>query len=1148
MAMKTTETKWMVALMTCSLLSAPIGETVLAADQLLKESVEVKESQSDEAKTALDQDNTAKKETEGDNSANETEKDQAVPSDSDKTAPKELTEELKQNPYFPKEPTQEDIEGAYVEPGDIAPPPAASIYGKRSRGSSINDEIIRGLNSGVFKKTKIEFRHNTIIDRFSYNDGVGKPRGIVIHETANPNSTIENEIAYMLNNWRSAFVHAYTDKSKIIEVHPTDYAAWGAGPVANQYFMHIELVEHPGDQQGFLQSVSNDAYYAAYKLKEYNLVPSRAYGKGEGNFGGTVWSHHEVSSYLGGTNHTDPTGYFAKFNYDMGQFFELLLYHYNQIDADIFDMDESYTSYGEIVKDDKQGIYSDPYNSINAEKVGDEATYLHKKVSITGKATNKRTKQVYYQFSYEGKKIGWLEASLFHELDQVEYNKAVDFEASVKSQSETSWHGIYDGIYNTETNVNEIGKGSQYANKAVHIKREAKTKHATWYLFELAGKEIGWMDSRAFNNYQSISYDKEVKFDKKVAKTGPITDDIPNTHAGIQVVDQLKNYTGDVLAVAREAKTGEGIWYQVKANGQVLGWASQAAFSDPDKIYGEKPVHYEQVDVVDEQASVYNKILGTSSDVKEVGKVGDFNTKYASLMRARSAKQISALNVVKEARTDAGLWYELANKQDKKIGWVESQAISIPNRLEYRAHVRNKGWLPYVSAGDLSGTTGENRPLEAFSMNLKDTKDLDISYRAHVQNVGWMSWAKNGEIGGTVGQAQHVEAMSVKLTGKEKDNYDVYYRVHAKNFGWLDWAKNGENAGTQGYNYHIESYEVEIVPKGEKAPGKTDRPFVVAPPTVRYQAHVKNVGWQGPKTNGATSGTVGEAKHVEAIRAGLTNRPFSGSIRYQAYAQNKGWLEPVDALGNAGTSGENRPLEAFKMELTGEIAKHYDIYYRAHSATYGWLGWAKNGASAGTVTLAKQLEAYQVQILPKDAKEPESGDLPPLLGKVVANNPEDKAELAQVKFMNKILPDVQKVAPNQDLFSSVMIAQAVLESASGTSTLALPPNYNLFGIKGEYEGQYVELPTLEQQTDGEWITIVAKFKKYPSYRESFKDNAYKLKNGVSWDANYYRGAWRSVAKTYPNATKWLTGRYATDQHYNEKLDNLIKKWYLNQFD
>ena len=53
----------------------------------------------------------------------------------------------------------------------------------------------------------------------------------------------------------------------------------------------------------------------------------------------------------------------------------------------------------------------------------------------------------------------------------------------------------------------------------------------------------------------------------------------------------------------------------------------------------------------------------------------------------------------------------------------------------------------------------------------------------------------------------------------------------------------------------------------------------------------------------------------------------------------------------------------------------------------------------------------------------------------------------------------QAVANSNDMYASVMIAQALLESSYGSSGLASAPNYNLFGVKGSYNGQSVYMPT-----------------------------------------------------------------------------------------
>ncbi|MBV5141093.1 LysM peptidoglycan-binding domain-containing protein [Staphylococcus xylosus] len=162
-----------------------------------------------------------------------------------------------------------------------------------------------------------------------YNYKSGKFIGVVIHETANPNSTIEGEVNYMYNNYQSAFVHAYASSDKIIQTAPSDYLAWGAGANANPYFYQIELTRS-NTFDGFAKSVNNQAYLAAKMLKQNGLAPSLA----DNNQGtGTIISHNAISQYWGGTNHTDPVGYFNQWGYNMDQFYSLVQKHYKELNS-----------------------------------------------------------------------------------------------------------------------------------------------------------------------------------------------------------------------------------------------------------------------------------------------------------------------------------------------------------------------------------------------------------------------------------------------------------------------------------------------------------------------------------------------------------------------------------------------------------------------------------------------------------------------------------------------------------------------------------------------------------------------------------------------------------------------------------------------
>ncbi|MFL2146578.1 LysM peptidoglycan-binding domain-containing protein [Desemzia sp. FAM 24101] len=152
------------------------------------------------------------------------------------------------------------------------------------------------------------------------------------------------------------------------------------------------------------------------------------------------------------------------------------------------------------------------------------------------------------------------------------------------------------------------------------------------------------------------------------------------------------------------------------------------------------------------------------------------------------------------------------------------------------------------------------------------------------------------------------------------------------------------------------------------------------------------------------------------------------------------------------------------------------------------------------------------------------------------------------QFIATVGSFASEVAAKNNLYASVMIAQSGLESGWGSSSLSKEPNNNLFGIKGSYNGESVTMHTKEYSAAGGWVNIPQNFKKYPSYAESFQDNANLLKRGTSWDSQFYAGAWVSNSSNVYEATAWLEGRYATDPTYAAKLNNLINAYDLTRFD
>ncbi len=151
-------------------------------------------------------------------------------------------------------------------------------------------------------------------------------------------------------------------------------------------------------------------------------------------------------------------------------------------------------------------------------------------------------------------------------------------------------------------------------------------------------------------------------------------------------------------------------------------------------------------------------------------------------------------------------------------------------------------------------------------------------------------------------------------------------------------------------------------------------------------------------------------------------------------------------------------------------------------------------------------------------------------------------------FIDSIGELAREMALKYDVFASVMIAQAILESGAGTSGLSRAPYYNLFGIKGSNSGASITLPTAEDNGQGQLYTINAAFRVYPSYQESLEDYVELIRTGISGNQTFYQKSWRSKAKNYLSATQNLMGKYATDTFYANKLNSLIATYQLTRFD
>ena len=150
----------------------------------------------------------------------------------------------------------------------------------------------------------------------------------------------------------------------------------------------------------------------------------------------------------------------------------------------------------------------------------------------------------------------------------------------------------------------------------------------------------------------------------------------------------------------------------------------------------------------------------------------------------------------------------------------------------------------------------------------------------------------------------------------------------------------------------------------------------------------------------------------------------------------------------------------------------------------------------------------------------------------------------QLDWLKSMAPAAQAADKKWGVPASVTLAQAILESAWGHSSLTRLTN-NYFGIKAEHlnvPGSYMEFPTAEYE-GGVKKQVTAGFEKYASAEACFVDHAKLLH-----DAPRYQPAMRAAKSPQAFAQMLKTCGYSTSPTYAPMLIALMKEFDLYQYD
>jgi peptidoglycan hydrolase FlgJ len=315
------------------------------------------------------------------------------------------------------------------------------------------------------------------------------------------------------------------------------------------------------------------------------------------------------------------------------------------------------------------------------------------------------------------------------------------------------------------------------------------------------------------------------------------------------------------------------------------------------------------------------------------------------------------------------------------------------------------------------------------------------------------------------------------------------------------------------------------------------------------------------------------SQHNTAVVSTSLIKPTTGN----SLALDTRSLEALKARAGTDPKGAVRETSRqFETLFMGEMVKSM----RAATPTTGLMD--NPGSQLGTEMLDKQLASQisarpgglsdvimkqlerQMGVPPGPVPGTESGSnaFEPLRTPL-ARQPVDKPQANRVaptpalktpqagaaNFVQRHMDAARTAEASSGIPASFMVSQAALETGWGRKEIKHTdgsPSYNLFGIKagGSWQGSVAEVPTTEF-INGKATRVLAKFRAYGSYAESFSDYAQMVSSSPRYQA-VRKGVDAVQLASAPSrdagvafAQNMQRAGYATDPEYAGKLSRVI---------
>ncbi|PEQ82867.1 CDP-glycerol--glycerophosphate glycerophosphotransferase [Bacillus sp. AFS006103] len=250
-------------------------------------------------------------------------------------------------------------------------------------------------------------------------------------------------------------------------------------------------------------------------------------------------------------------------------------------------------------------IWNKPYKTEDIQKVSSSKDYKGILVHVDHEARTQHG--IYSKFSINGTSIGWIDNSALSRVKEESSNsnlKDIIFKWSNQRKHKNFINQLDDrtieenNLYELATIANpenyvvwkkpypnpgckKVMDASELLGEKVTVTKCSKTRKGTFHLFYLNGKQMGWLDQRAF----SIIEEPVIISEKAVKRLAEIKlsdeDVIWETIAGPEGKKELANYqkfNGKTVVVDKEAKTMDGTFCHFVYENEEIGWLNKHAF------------------------------------------------------------------------------------------------------------------------------------------------------------------------------------------------------------------------------------------------------------------------------------------------------------------------------------------------------------------------------------------------------------------------------------------------------------------------------------------------------------------------------------------------------------------------------------------